>query len=182
MRERTLSGGVLVRAYGPDDARAIHAAVESTRERLARWMPWVPHATGEMAYRGFIRDATRQEDDGRAVHRGLFVGSTVVGGLGAGIDAMNREADVGYWVVPAWEGKGIVTEAVTLLLDHLFDVEGIHRAVIRAAVANARSRAVAERLGFVQEGVLREALVLQERSVDAAIYSMLEPEWRERRG
>lgn len=181
MRPLTLACGLQVRPYRPDDAGAIHRAVESTRERLARWMPWVPYSTTVASYEAFIRQATRQEDEGTAIHRGLFTSDAVAGGLGAILDPVNREAEVGYWIVPAWEGRGAITEATTALLDHLFDDEGTHRVTIRAAVENTRSRAVARRLGFTEEGILREALVLGGVSVDAAISSILEPEWRERR-
>lgn len=177
----TLTGGLVVRAYRHDDAVRIHDAVDATRARLARWMPWVPHTTTVAAYRAFIEEARRREEDGVAVHRGIFDGDAAVGGLGATIDLVNREAEVGYWISPQWEGRGAVSAAVTALLDHLFEDFGLHRVVIRAAVANLRSRALAERLGFTQEGVLREALVLEGRSVDAALYSLLEDEWRERR-
>ncbi len=53
----------------------------------------------------------------------------------------------------------------------------MHRITIRARTDNVRSRAVAERLGFTFEGVMREALLVQEDHHDAALYSLLRNEW-----
>jgi ribosomal-protein-serine acetyltransferase len=52
--------------------------------------------------------------------------------------------------------------------------------VIRAGVDNARSRAIPERLGFTQEGVLREEGRGVEGFHDLVVYGLLEDEWRAR--
>jgi ribosomal-protein-serine acetyltransferase len=49
--------------------------------------------------------------------------------------------------------------------------------VIEAVVDNTRSRAIPERLGFTQEGILREAKRIRGRFEDAALYSMLASDW-----
>jgi ribosomal-protein-serine acetyltransferase len=54
----------------------------------------------------------------------------------------------------------------------------LHRLEVRCAVANARSRAIPERLGFRLEGTIREAEWLYDRFVDHAVYGLLEAEWR----
>lgn len=64
------------------------------------------------------------------------------------------------------------------LVDHAFGPLGLNRVVIRAGVDNHRSRAVAERLGFVLEGVAREAERCPDgRYVDHAVYAMLAANW-----
>lgn len=181
MRPVTLSSGVVLRPYRVDDALALGAAVDRDRSRLGRWMPWVPHSTTPESFVAFITAARRLEDDGTAFHRGLFDGAVVAGGCGTTVDLVNREAEIGYWLGAVYEGRGLVTEAVGAMLGFLFDDYAVHRVVIRAAVTNVRSRAVAERYGFIEEGVQREALILDEVPTDAAMYSLLEDEWRRRR-
>ena len=181
MRETELGSGLLLRPYRIEDADAIHEAVEANRLRLIPTMPWAPYSTDVVASRAFITASARQEEEGIAIQRGLFSGLQFAGGVGASLEPINRVADIGYWIDEEWEGRGVVTEAVEALIDHLIDEERIHRFVIRAAVGNTRSRALAERLGFVFEGVLRQSLVLDDVPTDAAIYSLLAPEWRARR-
>jgi len=54
----------------------------------------------------------------------------------------------------------------------------MHKVVISCAIDNPRSRAVAERLGFVQEGILRQVGRLRDRYVDIVFYGLLVDEWR----
>jgi len=71
-----------------------------------------------------------------------------------------------------------MTLAVRALIDHAFGAWELHRVMIQAGVGNARSRAVAERLGFTLEGVLREAeRYLDGRYIDLAVYGLLASEW-----
>ena len=55
---------------------------------------------------------------------------------------------------------------------------GLHRVEIRAAEDNLRSRAIPERLGFEQEGVLREAERVGERYHDLVVYGLMASEWQ----
>jgi ribosomal-protein-serine acetyltransferase len=75
-----------------------------------------------------------------------------------------------------------MTRAVSALIDHAFGPLGMHRVEIRSAVSNDRSRALCERLGLVEEGVLREAEAFTDRYHDLVVYSALAHEWAARRG
>ena len=74
-----------------------------------------------------------------------------------------------------------MTRAVRTLVDHAFGVWDLHRVEIQAAVNNHRSRAIPERLGFREEGVLREAERIGDRWNDLAVYAILAPEWVQER-
>jgi ribosomal-protein-serine acetyltransferase len=101
----------------------------------------------------------------------------VVGAVGAAIGPLNfDEADVGYWITKAREGRGDASTATRHLVEWLFAMRDMYRITIRAALENVRSRAVAERLGFSYEGVLRGSLLLQGEHMDAALYALLHPE------
>ena len=70
-----------------------------------------------------------------------------------------------------------MTEAVRALVDQALGPWRLRRVEIRAAVENHRSRAIPERLGFHQEGVLRQAERIGDRYVDHVVYAMDATAW-----
>lgn len=159
------------------DADELYALIDANRERLVRWMVWAEGQTPERT-REFIRNAQRQlaEDDG--FQAAIVDGGRIVGVAGVhGIDWPNRAAAIGYWLAIGEEGRGTMTHAVRALVDHAFAKWRLNRVEIRIDVENRRSRAVAERLGFVYEGTLRQALRLADGFHDDAVYAMLARDW-----
>jgi ribosomal-protein-serine acetyltransferase len=84
---------------------------------------------------------------------------------------------IGYWLGKTHQGRGTMTRTVGVLLDHAFGTWKLNRVEIRAAPENARSRAIPERLGFRQEGTLREAQRIGDRYLDDVVYAMLGSDW-----
>ena len=160
------------------DAEELYELTAANREMLAEWMPWAAEATLETT-RAFIHSrrlafAGNGGYSAVIVERGRIVGSI-------GFPAVNRDlgsCEIGYWLGRAAQGRGTMTLAVRALIDHAFGPWKLHRVMIQAGVGNARSRAVAERLGFTLEGVLREAERYPDgRCVDLAVYGLLATEW-----
>ncbi len=80
------------------------------------------------------------------------------------------KGDVGYFVVRKAEGKGMATEAVGLLVEFAFDVLRMKKLQIRCATDNLRSRRVAERCGFIYEGLLRNDVVRPDGQLVDLVY------------
>ena len=68
------------------------------------------------------------------------------------------------------------TEAIWLLIKHAFDL-GYRRVEWKCDSLNGRSRRAAKRLGFLFEGIFRQALVVKDRNRDTAWYSIIDSEW-----
>jgi len=112
----------------------------------------------------------------------LVQGEQIIGVAGFhAIDWTRRSTSIGYWLAAAQQGGGTMTAAVTTMLDHAFGTWDLSRVEIRAGVANRRSRAIPERLGFREEGVLRAAERIGTRVIDHAVYVMTARDWRRAR-
>jgi ribosomal-protein-serine acetyltransferase len=172
-----LSSGRALRTLEEADAGELYALVDANRERLARWMVWAEGHTPQRTLE-FIRGAQRQLAEGDGFQAAIVREQVIVGVAGFhGIDWPNRATAIGYWLGAGEEGRGTMTEAVRALVDHAFAQWRLNRVEIRIDVENARSRAVAERLGFVHEGTLRQALRIAGGFHDDAVYSMLARDW-----
>lgn len=161
------------------DAGEVFALTEASRDHLRRWLPWVDSTRTVAESEAFIASTLEQFARGLGFQAGIWRGETLCGVVGMHpIDRANRQGSIGYWIGAAYEGQGLVTLASRAVLAEAFGHYGLHRMEIRAATGNARSRAVAERLGFTREGVVRDAEWLYDRYVDHVVFGMLEEEWR----
>lgn len=167
---------------------AHHALLMANLERLARWDPGFDAANPATLHQ--TRD--RLEHQGRAWLEGTRLPLDIavpadrdwrlVGTVGLGCDLTARAGEIGYWIDAAYEGRGLVTRAVAAVLDQAFSHMGLDRVELRTGLDNARSRGVARRLGFTEEGVLREAVIFPDGTRDDDIvYGLLAREWRARR-
>ena len=150
-----LGDGIRVRSLDPGDAEALFAVVEANRERLRPWMPWEDATRSPDDIRDFIERARASSTDADA--NGIWVDGELAGSMGMRIDTLANSAEIGYWIDGRHEGRGIVTRACRRFIDEAFTAFGLHRVSLHAATTNARSQAVAERLGMTREAVLREA-------------------------
>jgi len=171
-----IDDAAFVRTYTPDDAEEVFALVEENRERLEAWMPWAETTRSAADTRDFIERSLASD---HLEANGIWVDGRAAGAIGLTINHLVNAGELGYWIDAGHEGRGLVTAASRLFLDHAFGVLRLHRVALRAGVGNRRSRAVAERLGFREEGVIRDGdRVGGGRYVDMVLYGMLEDEWR----
>lgn len=77
--------------------------------------------------------------------------------------------------------KGLGTEALGLWVDYLFTNSNVHRIGLDTFSFNPRMRHVAEKLGFVPEGMQREVLQWDGQWLDLVHFGMLRAEWEEKR-
>ena len=85
--------------------------------------------------------------------------------------------EIGYDVFdPHHRGQGIMTEALSLFADYLFQSTNIHRLQLIIAEGNIASEHVAQKCGFTYEGTARQAMFARGRHSDMKIYSLLRHE------
>jgi len=160
------------------DAQELFALIDANREYLAEWMPFVGQTRSAADSLAFIRAARRQLSENRGLQTAIFAGARMVGVVGFHrIDWTTRSTSIGYWLAEDQQGSGTMTLATRALVDYAFGTWRLHRVEIRAGVENLRSRAIPERLGFHEEGILRGAERIGPRVIDHVIYAMIETDW-----
>ncbi len=88
------------------------------------------------------------------------------------IDREGREMELGYLVAPAARGHGVATRMLDLLTRWAFD-SGAVRVALIIDVDNTASERVAERCGYVREGVMRSVHLKGDVRIDAGLWSRL---------
>ena len=176
-----LDRGYSLRLAEEADVTELHALIAANREYLAQWLPWARAQTPEQTL-AFIQATRRQLDRNDGFQTAIVDDQgRIVGMIGFhGISWQDRSTTIGYWLAGYAQGRGIMTAAASRLVDYAFSALNLNRVVIQAAVGNARSRAIPERLGFVAEGTLREAERVGEHYLDSVVYAMLARDWRRR--
>ncbi|WP_237745114.1 GNAT family N-acetyltransferase [Kribbella catacumbae] len=162
----------------PWQAGQFAAAVEGAREHLAPWIPWALYINDADSARTFLQrvaDAHARDADH---FYGIRVGEVLVGGVRlANFNASGGTSELGVWLAPEMQGRGLASRASRCLIDWAFQQRGISRVEWRNDPRNARSSAVARRLGMTREGLLRSSFEFDGLRRDEEVWSLLAEEW-----
>ena len=157
-----------------------YALIERNQAYLQAWIAVEAYEGSVETLRAYVKQRLLLFADGEGYHLGIWYQDALVGIVDYRPNWRNQTVELGYWLDEAMQGKGIVTRACRMMVQHAFEEHQMHKVVISCAIDNPRSRAVAERLGFVQEGILRQVGRLRDRYVDVVFYGLLFDEWRTR--
>ena len=138
-----------------------HVSVDRTREWVARNVE--AHLRGEIKYWSLEKS-------------GEVIGACCLWNFNDGRTC----AEIGYELRPDLWRRGLMTEALTAVLAHAFEVLGFHRIEANPLVTNHASIGLLLKLGFRREGVLRERQLLDGKFVDQWYLGLLRPEFRPR--
>lgn len=156
------------------DSRHLEGLAELGQDPDAQRFTYVPVPWPE----GFERTWLERYDHAGSSRAGFAIvdaGSGAFLGMAAlvTLDLEAREAEAGYIVAPSARGRGVAVRALRLLTDWALVELGLERVELRITPDNAPSLKVAERAGYVREGVLRSVHFKQGQRTDLAIYSRL---------
>ena len=178
----TLEGErVVLRELRPSDAPFLVGVV--TPPEVSRFIS--PPPPDVPAFERFIVRSRAQRAAGKlACFAVTLKGQDTVIGLFQvrGLDAGFKTAEWGFAMASQFWGTGLFKECAELVLDFAFTQIGVHRMEARAAARNGRGNGALQKIGAVQEGVLRQALRCGSEYVDQVIYSVVEQDWRASRG
>ncbi|WP_221568059.1 GNAT family N-acetyltransferase [Alkalihalobacillus sp. TS-13] len=161
------------------DIPELFTLVDQSRNYLREWLPWVDGMEKEEDYEPVIEMWLKQFAEGDGFQVGIIHKEKLVGMIGYHqIDRRNLKTSIGYWLAEGHQGKGIMTKATKALVEHAFKTFHLNRVEIQCGLKNTKSQAIPERLGFVKEGVMRDAEYLYDHFHDCVLYSMLKRDYK----
>ena len=136
-----------------------------------------PHPYTEANAREYLKFASSLEDQSNLA---IEVDGEAVGAVGyvQGQDVERFSAEIGYWLGEALWGRGIVTEALTLMTEHAFGERNLLRLFALPFADNAASVRVLEKAGYTREALLRASCVKYGQARDQLLYARINPGWR----
>jgi RimJ/RimL family protein N-acetyltransferase len=137
----------------------------STVEGFERFIAWAHRQRNAGAYACF---AVTLPDNDTAI--GIFQLRELEPGFGT--------AEWGFAIGSGFWGSGAFTQGAELLLQFAFDTVGVHRLEARAAVKNGRGNGALQKIGAVQEGVLRKSFLRNGQYLDQVLYAIVDDDWR----
>jgi ribosomal-protein-serine acetyltransferase len=147
---------------------------------LRPWLLWVDATLKEEHSLEYIRAARQELDDQSSIALGIFRNNRLIGGIGMhNWDHRIRKAQLGYWLVKDEEGKGVLQRCATVLISYLFEQVQLNKLELHYLPNNKRSAAVAQRLGFTIEGLLRDQFLMNGMLHNMVICGLLRREWKE---
>ena len=108
-----------------------------------------------------------------ATNFALVVDGVVAGGCGYELGEYERSqsAEIGYWLGTAYWGRGIASAALHRLTEYAFEKHGLLRLQATIYAPNAASARVAEKCGYVREGLLKKAVAKDGGPFDVFLYA-----------
>ena len=168
---------LLLRRFKLEDAHDMYNNWTSDPE-VTRFLTWPAHSCIDVTV-NLLKNWVAGYDDGgyfnwaiELKEAGSVIGNISVVRLDDRIDA----AEIGYCMSKEYWGRGIMPEALTAVMDYLFDVVGLNRVAARHDVNNQKSGRVMDKAGMKREGILRKAARNNSGIVDLECHSMLRSE------
>lgn len=159
------------------DALEIFSVIDSNRDYLKNWLPWIDDIKTPLDENNFIQSTLKEYENGKGVNYSIKLNNQIIGNIGLNwMDYNNRSCGVGYWLSEEFTNNGIMTKCCIGLMKHCFDDLEFHRLVLEVAVNNLPSIAIANRLGMRLEGVTKDREWLYDHFVDANLYALIADE------
>ncbi len=171
-----------LKAFRRRDAEPLYEAVACSLSELHEWLPWAQLDYSKADAARFIRESQVSWKSGQAYDFALAlrqVPDRHVGNVSLWfVSKAYRIGEIGYWIRTDATGSGLATEAAARLLPVAFEELNMHRVILRIAVGNRPSERVAQKLGFVREGLLREEIKVKGSWLDHSVWGLLAGEYR----
>ncbi|MGM0839251.1 MAG: GNAT family N-acetyltransferase [Bacillota bacterium] len=174
----TVDREISIELFQQHHKEELYELIDSNRNHLRKWLLWVDKRRSPQDLEPIIPIWIRNYADNNGFDAGLRYQGELVGMIGLHyIDWKSKSTSIGYLLSEEAQGKGIITRAVSSLLNYLFIEMDLNRVEIQCAINNKKSLGIPERLGFKKEGITRDGQWLYDHYEDLVTYSMLRKDW-----
>ena len=137
-----------------------------------------PHPYTRRHAAAFLKHATSPAEE--PTNLAIDVSGEAVGGIGfvPGSDVERFSCEIGYWLSEEYWGRGIASEALSLVTAHVFEHLNMLRVFALPFADNPGSIRVLEKAGYVREATLRASSVKFGQPKDQALFAIVNREWR----
>ncbi len=166
---------IVLRQLEQSDAIDIFNTIDSERNYLGKWLPFVETTKELNQTEGFVGITVNAPEDKFEYIFTIRIKNEFVGLIGfKSTDRVNKKTEIGYWLSEKYQKQGIVTKSVVKLCDFAFNKLEVNRVQIKCAVGNLASKNIPKKLGFILEGIERHGELLTGNVfTDLEVYSKL---------
>lgn len=161
------------------DAAALATLVSTNQAHLKAYLPNVAALGHPAAAREHIEHGIAAAAEGAMYEWHIYAENVLCGAVRIRqIDLVHRMASIGYYLGSGHQGKGLATLSVRAAVAWCFEHLNMNRIELRCTSDNLASQSLAKRVGFVWEGMLRQAELLNGKFVDHFVYGLLREEFK----
>ena len=173
----------LLKKYRIGDGKIFYEIIEKNRDRMLDNFPIMLSNTHDvLSGELYIRKKIEEWEERSAFNFGIWLkdDGNYIGHISVkNIDWIIPRGEIAYIISQEYEGKGIMTEALTAIIKFSFENLSMSRLFLRVMTNNSRSYELAERCGFSREGILRKDHKTYEGDlVDLYYYGMTKEDYK----
>lgn len=168
-----------LRSWHPDDALTLvkHANNRKVAENLRDGFPH-PYSLSDA-----IRWLNMVGENRSDLILAIEIEGEAAGGIAmyTGKDVYRYNGEIGYWLSENYWGKGIMSDAVGVLVDYAFLETRLLRIFATVFQFNTPSMRVLEKCGFILEAIHKKTVMKGGKLLDEYLFSLLKEQWESRR-
>lgn len=178
MSELSYNGEVTLCDPISEQANELFSLIENNRDFLRPWMAWAPYVASAQDSLRFLEEAISKNTSKDSITKVIMADDRIVGTVSLDeIKRNNGSASLGYWIDQRLQGRGVAYRSASHIIKLGFAELSLNKVVARCAVHNERSERLIVRLGFKEEGILRQNERVGDALYDQKIFSLLKSEW-----
>ena len=174
---------IILKKYKRGDGKIFYKTIEKNRDRMIDSFPILLSNTYDVhSAEYYIRKRIEEWEERSAFNFGIWLKEEeqYIGHISVkNIDWIIPRGEIAYIISGEYEGKGIMTEALTAIIKFSFENLSMNRLYLRVITTNKKSYNLAERCGFSREGILRkDHKIYNGELVDLYYYGMTKEDYK----